>query len=257
MKVVSLAFLFFAIAYSSCGNNETTDIKKAVVNKDSIGFVKGISIIDSLNKYIGTARVLEAGQFDYYVGQLNRTNFALVENTDTSILLYHLIEKKWLVTDTLPHNLLLFDIVDLNGDNYDDLVIVYNIAVNGGNGKNICLLYYPSAKQFRHNKYFDLPNIGYDKKKKLVHSAWWAGADFHLQEKKTYTISGNSLTFKTGVTCIGDYNPSSDEKAISNNATLTFYTMKNGNKIITKKKNGTLKKMLAIFHASLWNTNDQ
>ena len=128
--------------------------------------------------------------------------------------------------------------------------VTYNVTGAGGNSENTSLIYYPAQKQFRHNHYFDLPNIFYDTTTNLIHSAWWASSN-HPQNKMVYTITGNSLNFKEGVT----YQP--DEITQGEIGTVEFYNMENDKRVVTKKIKGKSEKTFDVFTYALWDSSDQ
>jgi hypothetical protein len=237
----------------SCHTKQANDKKntsKIFSFTDTTELAEKFSIIDSLNKYSSSDSLAKFKFFSIYAAKINVENIGLVQTSDSMTLVYQKIFDKWTVTDTLNYSLYVIQPTDLNGDNFKDLIITYFVTGSGGNAENVCLLYYPATKQFKHNKHFDLPNIHYDKKSNLVFSAWWSGVT-NPQEKMAYKISGDSLTFKEGVT----YIPDEDSKG--ERGTVEFYGILDNKRIINKRIKGMSEKTFGIFTKALWDTSEE
>jgi hypothetical protein len=210
---------------------------------------KVFSLADSLTKYQNADSLFEIGTQRYYVGTANETAFALVAISDSTTALYQKEGNDWFNTDTLSFLASAVTIIDLNGDNLKDVVMTYGVTGIGGNAENVSLLYYPATHKFKHNEYFDLPNISYDRKSSLIRSAWFSGV-VHGQDKMTYTPVGDSVLFKEGVT----YEPIEATKGAT--AIVEFYKMQGNNRLVIKKLKGNSEKMFNVFSKALWDTSN-
>jgi hypothetical protein len=123
------------------------------------------------------------------------------------------------------------------------------ISGAAGNTENRVFLFDPKARSFKHNKYYDLPNVEYDSKNNFIKSWWFAGV-VHCQEKWKYKITGDSLTFDLGVS----YCP--DEKTQGETGTIAFFKKIGDKEITTKKMSGKSDKLWSIFEESFWNTSN-
>ena len=243
MKSLIIILIFFSNLFQS---NQKQHKPESSSSKNKSKF----SNLDSLNKYIGKNKMYEYKNHRFYVGKANNTDFGLVEYNDTSFIVYQKQNKKWIITDTLNYYLFYISSAkDLNGDSFKDIVITYNATGMGGNGENVCLLYNPKTKLFYHNKYYDLPNIGYNPKNHLVTSPWWSGVR-HCQEKKAYKITGDSLTFYMGVYICG-------EEAYEGKPGLYYYKIENGKQVIIKKRKGNYNILWTKFEKALWNSKNE
>lgn len=236
----------------SCNTKTSEQNKLSAVEqkKDAGAILTKFSVIDSLNRYIGTDSLYESGKHSFFVGRVNNTDIGIVQISDTSSIVYHRQDRIWNVTDTFNYPISYVSITDLNGDGYKDLLVTYLVTAAGANSQNVVLLFYPSSRQFEHNKYYDLPNIIYNKQKKKVFAAWWASA-VHGQEKWSYRITGDSLTFENGVS----YSP--DEKSQGDIGTVVYYKMQGDQRIAIKKITGKASKTWDIFAKALWDTRDK
>ncbi len=242
--------IIFFVACQTKQANDKKNVSNIVGFVDSTKLAEKFSIIDSLDKYSNSDSLVKFQFYSIYAAEINGENIGLVQSSDSTTLLYQKTFEKWTVTDTLNYSLYVILPTDLNGDNFKDLIITYFVTGSGGNSESVCLIYYPSTKQFKHNKHFDLPNIHFDKKCNLVFSAWWSGVT-NPQEKMAYTISGDSLTFKEGVT----YQP--DEDSQGKKGTVEFYKIQDNKRIISKRIKGLSEKTFEIFTKALWDTRDE
>lgn len=235
--------------FSFCQNRAFENSSEAKV-KDTLVANIGIHVVDSLLKYSSIDSMLVFGNENLYVGKANNIEFGLYSYNGMSFEVYQKLSGKWIITDTFNKPLFyVFKPTDLNGDKFDDVIITYAVASAGGNGINLCLLFDPKLKIFRHNPYFDLPNIEYDKAQNLVLSAWWGGVT-HCQEKMSYKIVGDSLEFYNGVIFCPKNNVDNEEAGVQ------FYTMKNGKRIVTKTIKGDASRTWQIFEKSIFNSKD-
>ncbi len=241
--------ILLLIIFVSC-QTRTTDKKADNQSSNIKDSETKINVIDTLNKYVGADTLFDFDNQRLYVGKANSTEFGFHSLSDTSFVVYQKLDTKWTITDTIFYSLnYVFKPTDLNGDNFEDIIITYAIAAAGGNGQNVCLLYNPKAKKFMHNEYYDLPNIKYDKQSNLVLSAWWGGVR-HCQEKMSFKITGDSLTFNLGVVYCPDENNEGESEGVY------FYEMKNGKRIIKNRIKGSPEKTWKIFEEAIWNSKD-
>jgi len=242
--------IIFFVGCQTKQANDKENASKISGFADSTKLAEKFSISDSLDKYSSSDSLMKFQFYSIYAAKINGENIGLVQTSDSTTLLYQKIFEKWAVTDTLNYPLYLISPTDLNGDNFKDLIITYFVTGSGGNSENVCLLFYPATKLFKHNKHFDLPNIHYDKKSNLVFSAWWSGVT-NPQEKMAYKISGDSLTFKEGVT----YQP--EDESQGKKGTVEFYKIQDKKKIIYKRIKSLSEKTFEIFTKALWDTSEE
>lgn len=245
--IIALLFLCSCKSKSTDKNFEPQKITEA---KDLVKSLNLFSFLDTLNKYKGVDTLYKNNSV-FYVGNSNSKSFGLFQTTDTTFIAFQQNKQGWFVSDTLK----LADIVnitytDLNGDKYKDVLITQDYTAAGGNSENVVLLYRPQSARFIHNSSYDLPNIQYDRSKKLVYSAWWASAN-HSQEKMVYKLLGDTLVFDKGVTFIPD------EQTQGDIGTVEFYIERNENRVITKTIKGKTDKIFDIFAKTIWDTTDE
>lgn len=249
--ILILLIFFYSCQMKQSGNRENTISTSQVT--DTIKINSQFSIIDSLIKYVGSDSLFKFSKCIVYVGKLGKKDFGLVTASDTTIVLYQKENNsnKWAVADTIK-SAGIFEVIeqDVNGDNNDDVVITQNVTGMGGNWENVVLLFNPNTNELKHNHYYDLPNIKYDKDKKIIESAWWAGV-VHCQEKMTYKISGDSLIFSSGVMFCPDGNVDGETAGIE------FYKIEGEKRIVTKRIKGNSEKLWVVFHKSLWDSSDE
>jgi len=248
-----LTFLFITILFVSCQTKQANDkenVSRSTGYDDSTKLAEKFSVTDSLDKYSRSDSLVKYQFYSIYAAEINGEKLGLVQTSDSTTLLYQKNFEKWTVSDTLNYSLYGVLPTDLNGDNFKDLIITYFVTGSGGNSENICLLYYPATKQFKHNKHFDLPNVHYDKKSNLVFSSWWSGVT-NPQEKMAYKISGDSLMFKEGVS----YQP--DDNSQGKTGTVEFYKIYDNKRVSHKRIKGLAENTYEIFTKSLWDTSDE
>lgn len=208
-----------------------------------------ISVIDTLNKYENADTLLKFANARFYVGNFNKQSIGLVQLKKPSFALYQKVAGKWEITDKFDYPILYVQATDVNGNDLTDIIVSYFFSTAGGNSQNVCLLFNPSSKLFEHNPNYDLSNVQYDKKSNTVVSAIWGGAT-SAQDKMTYKINGNKLTFKEGVKYIPDYDSG------GKNCTIEFYEMQNGKRVVTKTIKGSSEKLSELFDKALWDTGE-
>lgn len=230
-----------SIIFSACSNPAQTTEQTPVI--------PSFSITDSLDKYAGSDSLFVRKDHLFFAGEENNTEFGLLLLNDTTFIVYQKNKNNWIQTDTVQRTICFVNCsADMNGDNFKDIVITYNIVPAGGNEENMCLLYDPVKQLFLHNPYFDLPNIKYDAKTNLVLSAWWAGV-VHCQEKNTYKISGDSLKpFKTVLYCPDN---SLEQKTP---ASLIYFGEKGKAFGKIKEINGPQDSLWQIFSHEIWDS---
>lgn len=119
-----------------------------------------------------------------------------------------------------------------------------------GNTENIVFLFDSKQAKFRHNCYYDLPNVELNRQHQFIKSWWYAGV-VHCQDKRKYRITGDSLTFDTGVS----YCP--NEKRQGETGTLEFYKLTGGRRSTSRKTTGDADKLMGIFIKALWDASDE
>ena len=248
MQFLGLAFFVVPCQIKQSKNNTNTPKVSGVA--DSSKKTEQFSIIDTLNKYQNTDSLFEYKSHRIYTGKINDVKIGLVQTSDTTTILYQKMVGNWTITDTINQQLLFVLPIDLNGDNYRDLVVTYNFTGSGANSQNICLLYYPTTNQFRHNKHFDLPNIHYDRKSNLVFSVLWSGVT-GPQEKMAYILTGDSLIFKEGVIL------QPDEATQGDSGIVEFYKIQGNKRIVSKRIKGLAEEIFEIFTKALWDSSDE
>ncbi len=201
---------------------------------------KQISISDITKKYSDSDSLFIFDTYKIYAGCINGVQIRLYQNTDSTTIIYQKIKSNWYKTDIINYPIAKVKKTDLNGDNRLDLVVTYYFTGSGGNSEIFSLIFQPLKNLFSHNEFFDLPNIKYDKKRKLILSSWWSGVS-HPQDKMTYKISGDSLTFNEGIT----FEP--DESTNGMTSKIEVYKMNQNDRKIVKTINGESDKLFEIF----------
>jgi hypothetical protein len=213
------------------------------------------SLTDSLEKYYSADSVLLIDDklgATLFIGKANSCQYGVWIIPDSILIFFqHRINESWSTTDTLRYKLIFSfaQQIDLNGDRLKD-IRVSCISGVAANTENSVFLFDRGTNSFKHNAYYDLPNVEYDAENHFVKS-WWFSGYTNCQEKGKYIITGDSLTFDLGVS----YCP--DEKTHGKTGTLKFFK-KNGQKEITiKKVNGKSNKIWSLFTQSLWDTDNK
>jgi|GEM_PF-2190846 len=237
--------ILIILSLFSCQSKNDTIVPIAIANTDS-----AFSLEDTLNKYSDTDSIFKYENRTLYIGCINKEYVSLDQFNDSTTILLHKTNGRWLLLDTINYPICDVQKADLNGDNNSDLVLTYLVTGSGGNSQNISFLYDPTKRSFYHNHYFDLPNIRYDKEAHLVYSAWWSGV-VNPQNKMVYRLSADSLVFKEGVTYIPDETSSGDI------GTVQFYQIKNNKRKVTKSIKGKADNMCLIFCKALWNSCEE
>jgi len=129
-------------------------------------------------------------------------------------------------------------------------VRVSTVSGSAGNTENVVFLFDSKQAKFRHNRYYDLPNVELDRKHQFIKSWWYAGV-VHCQDKRKYRITGDSLTFNTGVS----YCP--NEQRQGETGTLEFYKLTDGKKTTIRKTTGDADKLMSTFVKALWDASDE
>lgn len=208
------------------------------------------STIDTLKKYIGSNKMYKYDSTSVYVGRTNNIDYGIQQLNDSISIFYQVVDTKWKFTDSITYAIYYVESTDLNADGYEDLVLTYGISGAGGNYENVCFIYYPQSKTFKHNSFYDLPNIHYEKSRKYICSAWFKGGGLSCAGKEIYEISGDSLVLTQGII----FCPDENEK--SNNATLEYYVLKNRKEKIIKKIENKYDKLYYIFDTTYWNSEN-
>ena len=245
--VLGLTLFSFACQIKQT-NFETTSEKNVV---DS--FSQTFSIVDSLEKYYSADSVLlidDAVGATLFIGKASSSNYAVFVIPDSILVFFqHRTDEQWRNTDILIYKLdfSFSDYIDLNGDGFKD-IRVSSISGAAGNLENRVFLFENKTNSFRHNEYYDLPNIEYDSKNNFIKS-WWFSGVVHCQEKWKYKITGDSLTFDLGAS----YCP--DEETQGETATIDFFKKAGDQKIITKRLSGKSDNLWGIFEQAFWDTS--
>lgn len=247
-KIMPLVACLIAVIIS-CETQQPQPEKKSTPAMQPVA--RPFSMLDSLDKYSGADSLVDCDTLRFYIGKINRKDFALFELNDSTTFLYQKDKNKWAVTDTLPYPISPHvEVQDLNGDHIKDIKVVYYRTGAGGNEQVYCLLFNHKTGRLIHNPAFDLPNILYDPKKRLVYSAWWSGV-VHAQDKMSFRITGDSLTFNEGVTYIPD------EKSYKESGAVEFYREQAGQRIVVKKLQGPPEKVWRIFSRAIWDSSNR
>jgi hypothetical protein len=209
------------------------------------------SAIDSLKKY------QDNDTLPIYMGRVNNIEYGLVPLTDSTYGFYQRQINLWKKICTLDIDFIQYvELKDLNGDGFNDIKVTTNVTGSGGNEENVVLLFDKTKKQFSHNDWWDLPNIKYDKKKKLIESSWWAGNPSSSSSKEIYRIQKDSLSLIEGVS----YGPQ-DEKAAEdisgNRELLEYFTIRNGKRVTIKSIKGSAYKLQDVFEQTFWDSSDE
>jgi hypothetical protein len=245
LQIIFIVLIFICSCQTktsnSAGLTNSTNIKTTKQNKR-------FSPVDTLKKYSGSDTLNNYGTYPFYVGSANKREFGFIQTTDSTSIIYQREGENWKVTDTFKFPLYRVTKIDLNGDGYQDLEVTYSVTAAGNNSENLVFIFNPKTSKFRHNKYYDLPNIQFDKSKGIIHSAWWASAALG-QNKETYKITGDSLNFDQGIS----YSPKG--KPHSDIASIEFYTLKGDSTIVNKRITGNSKRLWKMFEKALWDTS--
>lgn len=251
MTIIKFISVLFILSACKTKTTQNTLVQKSnSIVKGTFSLMAHFSFIDTLNKYEGLD-TLSRGDTLFYIGTDNARPFGLIQNNDSSFKVYQKNKNTWYVSDIVR----LSDIAnvsysDLNGDSYKDVLITQDITGTGGNSENVVLLYDIKTGAFVHNQSYDLPNIKFDTKSRLIYSAWWASAN-NPQDKMVYKFSADSLTLDKGVT----YLP--DEQTKGKNGTVEFYIERNNRRIVTNKTTGKADKIFQIFSKAYSDTTNE
>jgi hypothetical protein len=254
MNIKSLIFYGLTLFIFSC-QTDHSDNKKNIGNKKIKPSNQKISVVDSLEKYYYADSVLiidDSLHSTLFIRKANHCNYAVLVIPDSILIFFqHQTNENWKSTDTLIYKLdfSFSDYIDLNGDGFKD-IRVSCISGAAGNTENKVFLFEPKTNSFKHNKYYDLPNIEYDSKNNFIKSWWFAGID-HCQEKCKYKITEDSLTFDLGIS----YCPNEQNKGKT--GTIEFFKQIGNKKITTKKISGKSDKLWIIFEQSFWDTSNK
>ena len=197
---------------------------------------------DSLDFYsdsLGIIKVGDRGEYSFIVQKINNQRLGIIAVTDSTIWLFKNQNDVWLQTDSLKFTDFLFDysIVDLNGDNIQDLVIYGQGNMHGQSipyvfisDKSFHLQYRPDIKLY---------NIRFDPNKKIVKS-FYIGGVYSTIRKESYQWVNDSLVLLQGV-----------QRDYIDNFTFitTFYRLKNGRRYEYKKEKDNDSK---IYDNALW-----
>ena len=214
--------------------------KKKIIYTDTLPF----SADDTFNKYAGDDTLYGYRMQAFFVGRMNNVNYGIVYKKDLT-LIYQKENNHWMVTDSIPKNCMgRVEYADLNGDNYNDLIIITGISAAGGNRENYILLFNPQKNKFKHNEYYDLLNIQYDKNKNMVETFW--NGTIHGGSKSIYKITGDSLTF---IETVYFHHP---EIKADEDYTIDFYEGVNGKGILKNSITGNWEKIYEMYKNELF-----
>lgn len=183
----------------------------------------------------------DSAYYVFYVTEVNNKKIAVVAITDSTLLLFQNINKKWVRTDSLAFDNYArdFAVTDLNGDNEDDF-IVYGAGDIHGMCKPFVFITKNGLLHYRPD--IQLYNIEYDEKKGLIKSHYY-GSMTSPNDKEYYKWIGDSLRLVCGVE--NNYNYSQNEK----HALIAFYKLRNGKRYnyqVVRDDSG------AVFDTALW-----
>ena len=242
----SILSILLILLYLACHSEKAkSNLETKTLNKASSIF----SITDTLSKYLNADCFLNFANRRVYAGKIENIQIGFDNINDSVTFFYQLENNQWLKVDSFRYGVQFVTSEDLNGDKFHDIIATYNFTGSGGNSENVCFLFYPDQHRFRHNRYFDLPNIHYDSNTNLIQSPWWGGA-ISSQTKRTYSLIDDSLKFQDEII----YNPcDAYETGI---VQLEYYKYKNGKRILTKMISGQGEILYDIFTKTLWNSKD-
>jgi hypothetical protein len=211
------------------------------------------SVNDSLKKYkdSDSISIMEAnGLFTLNIGRANEHSYAFYIVGDSTTVFYQKNKaESWAVTDTLRYGFFrsYTKTKDINGDGYLDAILSSATGV-AANSENTVFIYNAKTVQFKHNSNYDLPNIAYNNDGKFIQSSWF-GSAMNCSRKEIYSISGDSIIFKSGISICPD-----QDKATK--ATLTYYEMKNGERVPLKTLMGEPGTLWESFDNTFWNSQN-
>jgi hypothetical protein len=225
--------------------------KEHIIQSDACLSVKNkyiFSIVDTLKKYQETDSItFWTDSTILFIGKKNNCRFGIYFGNTDYWTFYHQIDDNWVKTDTMNYsiNFAHFEYKDVNGDNFEDILFceLYGMAEN--KYSNVCL-FDPQKKIFKHNPYYDLMNVTYEKNGNFIKSWWYAGTTF-CQEKKKYKIIKDSLSLEIGIL----YCP--DEDNPSQKTTVQFFN----NLGIIKTIIGHPDTLSIFFQKSLWDSSEE
>jgi hypothetical protein len=249
-KTSYLLLVLLAVA-GSC--QTTFKSPQATLSKQPVRSRQGVTIADSLAKYQAADSLLLVNDSTHtvlHIGKAGTAKYAIWLVDSTLIFYQQQSGRQWLACDTLSYTLdfSFAQSTDLNADGVAD-VRISTISGSAGNTENVVFLFDSKQGRFRHNRYYDLPNVELDKQHKFIKSWWYAGV-VHCQEKWRYRITGDSLTFEAGVS----YCP--NQKDLGNTGKLEFYKLVKKRKVTTKKYAGDAEKLMDTFIQALWDASN-
>ncbi len=175
-----LIYLYIIAAIFSCSNKQKKEIPSVVDVK------KG-----------NTSQPIIDTTFTCCSGKADGIEFKVV-CVDTSFYFEQKINNNWVISDLTTSYAMdsnTITVTDLNNDGYDDIIIRDYLTPSGCNSQNVVFLYYPKDKQFKHNHFYDLPNICYDRKHNIISSIWRSGNYLYGETKYAFKITCDSLEF--------------------------------------------------------------
>ena len=245
MKTTIYISLIFTLV-TGCFSDQKKN-KLSHSNKNDISY--NFSVLDSFDKYQGKNKIFKYDSTKIFVGASNNIHYGFQQINDSTTVIYQKVISKWEITDTISFPFYHVEASDINGDHYQDLIITYGMTGAGGNSENICFIYLPTIKIFKHNKFYDLPNIHFEKSTNLVCSAWFSGPA-HCQSKETYKIADDSLVFNLGI----EYCPYENEKTPIQ--TIEYYIIKNGKYFTLKKIKSKHDNLYNTFATTFWDSRN-
>jgi len=212
--------------------------------------MENFSILDSLKKFEGSRDTLlldDANDATLFIGTTKGRHYGVYVISEKTLAFYQKKHNWWELTEQFPYEYLFSyaEAEDINGDGTDDIKVAC-LSGSAGNSESTIFLYDIAAGSFKHNKFYDLPNVAYDKKGKFIRSSWYAGA-MHCQSKYKYRITGDSLTFDKGVS----FCPNHDDMK---KGIFIEYTQKGDDRIVIDSINGNPDKLWNRFEKSFWDS---
>lgn len=231
-----LFIILTIILLQSCANktSKKDNLNKRVNLKNQL--------IDSLNKYSHLEEFIlrdsDSSKFVIFLSQIEKTKFACISITESSLFIFQQTKNKWIQIDSVFFDTYLtgFSRNDINGDFKEDLIINGFPDIHGQVlpfvflNKNSKLIYRPDISLY---------NLSYDKSNNWVKSFYQGGVN-SSHYKEIYKWKNDSLKLFKGV----EFGEDSFTK---------FYEIKSDNKWYYKSIKDTNQ---TIFDTALWNGYD-
>ncbi len=244
--------LLLSLLVFTCSCQPSPKAKPAASPKARVPGSHGFAVADSLRKYQSADSLLLVSDDTralLHIGKAGAARYAICLVDSTLVFYQQQPNQSWYACDTLTYtaDFSFARSMDLNADGIKD-VRISTISGSAGNTENVVFLFDSRQARFRHNDYYDLPNVELDRQHQFIKSWWYSGV-VHCQDKWKYQITRDSLTLDSETT----YCP--DEHIPVRRATLTVATYKNGRKVNTEEHAGKPDKLWRTFTHSLWDSS--